>query len=117
MKPKVQIMIEREQWSEEEKLRAQEVLASVEEMNVMPLGEEMGLKEAGAKTLEFVGELLGSSSKLADSLMELLTSELAGATIKLKVGAIELEIANANRSQLIELFDLAVKRAGELSGL
>ena len=117
MKPKVQITIEREQWSEEEKHQAQEVLASIEEMNVTPLGEEMGLKEAGGKALEFVGELLGSSSKLADSLIELLTRELAGATIKLKVGTIELEIANANRSQLIELFDLAVKRAEELTKL
>ena len=117
MKPKVQIMIEREQWSEEEKLRASQALASVKELSVTPLGEEMGLKEVGAKALEFVGELLGSSSKLVDSFIELLTSELAGATIKLKVGTIELEITNANRSQLIELLGMAVKRAEELSKL
>jgi len=117
MKPKVQIMIEREQWSEEEKLRASQALASIEELSVTPLGEEMGLKEVGAKALEFVGELLGSSSKLADSLIELLTRELAGATVKLKVGTVEIEIINANRSQLIELFDRAIKRAEELSKL
>ena len=83
-------------------------LAQLPDVKVRSQGTQRGVVGTALKwTLEF----LGGSGKLAEGLVKTADNLTSGATLKLQVGEIIIEINNANRGQIPELLDKAVLAA------
>jgi hypothetical protein len=96
----------------------QEALGSIEDLKLTRVGPSRGSPlEGAAKVVTWICEFVGSTTKLADALLEQTTKQLAGATIKVQYGPNAIEITNANRSQLVELLEQVRQMSKETEDL
>ncbi len=79
-------------------------LGVIPNIKLKKIGQGRGLVDDAVK---FVVEFIGESTTLADYLLEQVTKQAAGASVKVKINDIVIEVNNANRSQLIEVLDKA----------
>ena len=114
MNPRITIIAQGEEVDES---NIQNALDSIEDLNLTRVGQERSLPQGITKAITWIGEFIGSSAQIADALVEQVTKQLAGAAIKVKVGDIEIEISNANRSQIKDLLEQAIQVAKERSSL
>ena len=114
MNPRITIIAEGEEADES---NIHTALDSINDLTLTRVGQDRSLSQGVTKVITWVGEFIGSSAQMADALVEQVTKQLAGAAIKVKVGDIEIEISNANRSQIKDLLEQAIQVAKEGSNL
>lgn len=107
--------------AEGEGLAESDVRSVLEEIpnltRLMSEGPDRSIVAGVAAALSFVAEFSGPAAKLADYLIQRRRRRLSGATLKVKLGDMEVTVTNAERSQLIELLDKAKELSEAASGL
>jgi hypothetical protein len=97
--------------------KIESTLSTIPGLEIKRTGKARGIAQGATKAIKLIGEIVGSSTKVIDSLIEQATRELAGATIEIQVDSIIVKVTNANRSQLRELLSQAVESAKEMKRL
>ena len=90
--------------------RMQSALDDIEDINAQQVGERMGIGGV-INALEWIVQFAGNIPEIADRIIGAVESQLAGASIKLKFGNMEVEISNASRGQIIEILQTAQQMA------
>ena len=93
--------------AEIEATQVEQAIGSIEGVELEKTGEERSLGQGVQKAVQWIMKLVGSSAEIADKLIEQATKELAGANLKIKFGPTEIEVTNANRSQIKDILELA----------
>jgi hypothetical protein len=114
MNPKIMIIASGTDLDES---KVESTLSTIPGLEVKKTGQARGITQGAIKVVKLIGEIVGSSTKIIDSLIEQATRELAGATIEIQVDSIIVKVTNANRSQLRELLNQAVESAKEMKKL
>ena len=114
MNPEITIIIEGGSLDESQ---VQAALESIPEMQVTPVGPGRGPVSGLIKAFEFAAEFGGVTSKVADALIGQAQNQLAGASVKVKIGEIEVEVGNLKRGQIMEVLDKAAEISRLSSGL
>ncbi|MCE8423243.1 MAG: hypothetical protein J5U19_10950 [Candidatus Methanoperedens sp.] len=112
MNPKINIIVE---GAEENTVES--ALRGIPQLSLKKTSESRGVAQDAAKALTLVVEFIGGSAKFADALQEQLTNQMAGATMKVQVGSTIIEVTNANRSQVADLLEKAIKGARDADNL
>ena len=112
MNPKITIITEGVKES-----KVESVLNAISDIKLKKIGQDRGLAVGAVNVVKYVAEFIGGSTKVADTLLEQTTRQLAGASIRIKFGDVEVEVTNANRSQLVELLDKASEMSKMSSNL
>ncbi len=112
MNPKIKIIVE---GAEEKTIKS--ALGKIPQISLKKTSKRRGLEQGPVKVLTMVAELIGGSAKVTDALLELVTSHLAGASVKVEYGGLIIEVTNANRSQVTDLLERAIKAAREVDNL
>ncbi len=112
MNPEIKIIVE---GAEEKTIKS--ALGKIPQISLKKTSKRRGLAQGTEMALTLVAEFIGGSAKLADALLEQATSQLAGATVKVQYGNLNIEVTNANRSQVADLLEKAVKAAREADNL
>ncbi len=100
--PKVMLVFEGE-GLDDEKIEA--AFAQSNEMHLFKMGPTRGVLEDLGKMFKFGAELLESTNKIVDTLLEIVKNHFAGSTIKIQHGGTTVEVSNAKRSDMIKLID------------
>ncbi len=94
--------------------KIESTLSAIPGLEVKKTGQARGIALGATKVIKLIGEIVGNSTKIVDSLIEQATRELAGATIEIQVDSIIVKVTNANRSQLRDLLSQAVGSAKDI---
>lgn len=108
MSPRITIIAKGDALDEKQ---AQAALNEIPELTLQPVSESRGMISGAGKALTLVGEFLGSSGKIADSLIEMVGARMSGSTVEVKIGDTVVKVTGANRDQIIELLNLSAKIA------
>jgi hypothetical protein len=114
MNPKITIIATGEKLEES---KVQSAFEAVPDLKLTKVGQDRGLAQGAKKVFTWIAEFVGGSAKVTDALIEQASKQFAGAMVKVKVGSMEVEINNANRSQILELLDRAAQMAKETENL
>jgi hypothetical protein len=108
MNPEIKLIVE---GAEENNIKS--ALRKIPQLSLKKTIKERGLAQEAVEALTLIADFIGSSVKVTDALLEQVTGQLAGATVKVQYGNVVIEVTNANRSQVVDLLERAVKAAKE----
>jgi len=108
MNPEIKIIVE---GAEENTIRS--ALGKIPQISLKRTSKKRGLAQEAVEVLTLVAEFIGDSAKVTDILLEKVTSQLAGASVKVQYGSMVIEVTNANRSQVSDLLERALIAAKE----